>query len=116
MSLTNLINRPCTITTGIETDDFGIDPDPATPAPVTTVCELQQRQRGENADDGEVSWTDWIAFFPVGTLIDTADTVTVDGHNYEVVGEPWVARNPATEADSHIEATLWRTAGAGDGS
>ena len=46
--------------------------------------------------------------------MNTSDTVIVDGQEYELVGEPWDARNPRTRAQSHIEATVRRTRGADD--
>lgn len=110
--LAELINRTCTITTGVEADDFGIDPAPAPGAVVTTVCELQQRNRTEPGDSGEVSVSDWVLFLLPDETITTADRIEVDGEVFEVVGEPWVARNPISQADSHIEATVRRTAGA----
>lgn len=117
MSLTTLINRPCTITRRSEsgnTDDYGNDvPDEET---VETVCELQQTQRMEPGNEGELSDTHWTLFLLPGTEISGADVVTVDGESYEVVGDPWNARNPLTQLPSHIEASLRRTAGSESGS
>lgn len=115
MTIAKLINRPCTITRGIiSDDDFGLDAAPAPGATVTTVCEIQQRQRTENGEDGEVSRTDWIGFFLPDETLHTADKVTVDSLVYEVVGDPWMARHPLAQTDSHMEASLRRTAGSAD--
>jgi hypothetical protein len=120
MPLEDLLNRPCTITRRSESgtiDDYGNDiPDEET---VETVCELQQRTRltdGEPAGQGELSDTRWLLVLPAGTDIRTGDTVEVDGQVYEMFGDPWPARNPRTQEESHVECNLRRTAGTGDAS
>lgn len=113
--LSQLINQPCTITrrgTSSDTDAYG-DEIP-TETEVETVCELQQRQRTEH-DQGEVSDTTWLLLLLPGTAIDTGDLVTVDDEDYEMVGDPWHVRNPRTQAESHVECTVRRTAGDWDG-
>ena len=116
--LSQLINRPCVIHRRLDTgttDDYGnLIPDTLD---VAAVCELQLRtSRGDNEPDrlGELSDTDWVAYFLPGTVINTGDTLEVDGQRYEMVGEPWHARNPRTQQASHIEAFLRRTASTGD--
>lgn len=109
MTLTALLNRPCTITTradGTADDGYG-NPTPVATT-VTTVCELQQKTRDEPADEGELSVTQWLAIFPAGTILPTSATVTIDGQVYEVIGDSWAARNPRTQQPSHVEATLKR--------
>lgn len=119
MSLTALLNRPCTIThrsTGSERDRYGnevqseIDTD--------TVCEIQQSRRSlsgrtsEPQANGDMSDTDWMGIFLPGTEIGSADTVTSEGTVFEVVGDPWQARNPRSGVVQHVEIPLRRTAGA----
>lgn len=115
MSLARLINRPCRIirrTESGETDAFG---NPVmTVTEIETVCELQQRRREEHDEHGELSDTLWNLFLPAGTAFRTGDAVEVDGDEYEAVGDPWHARNPRTRQESHVEATVRRTAGTGD--
>lgn len=110
MSLARLLNRPCTIThrePGAGRDRYGNSlPDEVT---VEALCELQQQSRGEDAGRQEISETKWMLVLPAGTVIAAADTVTVDGVEYEVEGDPWRARNPRTQAESHVEATVRRT-------
>lgn len=111
--LSTLLNRPCTIwsrSASGDLDELGdaIDNETAT----QTVCELQQRQRTEPRSESDLSDTGWLLILPAGTAVDTSDRVEVDGHVFEVIGDPWVARNPQTQTVSHIEATLRRTAGA----
>lgn len=113
--LSHLLTRECTIvrrTPSGDTDDYGND----IPAETTTVtvCELQQTQRTEGADAGETSATTWLLILPANTLLDTSDSVSVSGHEYELVGDPWTARNPETGVDHHLEATVQRVAGAED--
>ena len=115
--LTDLLNRPITIvnrTDGDAVDEYGnATPDEATTA---TVGELQQERRGEPGAAGETSDTRWLLILPAGTVINTGDAVIVDSEVYEVVGQPWPARNPRTQAVSHLEASLRRTAGDEGGS
>lgn len=109
MSLTTLLNRPLTIvyrTHSTQTDVFGNTI--PTETLVDTVGELQQAQRAEH--DGELSDTRWTLFLPADTQISTGDAIVCDGQIYELVGDPWDARNPRTQRQSHIEATLRRTA------
>lgn len=115
MSLSALLNRPCAIlrrTSSGERDRFG---NPLhDELLVATVCELQQRQRAEPGHDSELSDTSWALFLPPGTDLNTGDVVLVDDARYELVGDPWEARNPRTQAMSHVEATVRLTAAADD--
>jgi hypothetical protein len=111
--LADMLNRPCTITRRVDegdTDEYGNPM--ATLHDLETVCELQQQTRGENDED--ISATTWRLILPAGTHVSTRDTITVDGEEFEVTGDPWPARNPRTRVVSHIEATVERRAGAGD--
>lgn len=108
--LTDLLTLPCTITrrtpSTSDPDEYGNRaPSEAT---VTTVCELQQRQRAEDDINGQVATAAFLLILPAGTALHTTDTVTIDGDDYEVQGEPWAARNPRTQAASHVEATVTR--------
>lgn len=106
--IADLLNRACTITKGVDSDGYGLDIlDDADL--IDTVCELQQRNRSEAGDAGEISLSDWVVFLPAGTDLRTADKITVDGETFEVIGEPWPARNPRTQLASHVEATVRRT-------
>ncbi len=121
MSLSQLLNRPMTLVRRSDSgdvDEFGNDiPDETL---VAIVGELQQGgptgggARSEPADHGELSDTRWTLYLPAGTVINTGDAVICDGQMYELVGDPWDARNPRTQVVSHIEATLRRTASASD--
>lgn len=112
MTLAQMINTPCTIlrrSASGSRNKYGGKSKVDTP--VETVCELQQRRRDEQGDQGELSDTFYLAIFPAGTEIRTGDGLVVAGHEYEMIGDPWRARNPRTQAESHIEATVRRTAG-----
>ena len=114
MTIASLLTLPCTIVrrspTGTE-DDYGNEiPGEST---VSTLCELQQRQRGETEET--VSDTSWLLVLPADTDVDSADVVIVAGKEYEMAGDPWVVRDPETGVLSHTEATVVRTAGAHDG-
>jgi hypothetical protein len=117
VTLSQLLNLPCVVlhrSPGKEADQLG-NKRPAE-ASTETVCELQQAQAFESESEDQVSDNRWRLFLPFGTEIAAADTVTIAGEDYEVLGEPWPARNPRTQAGSHIEVTVCRTAGMGDGS
>lgn len=106
MSLTGLMNQACTITT--RTDSATVDrygnPAP-TEAATTTVCYCEQRTRSEVTSEGLVTSEDWLVMLPAGTTVDSADKITVGTLVLEVVGPPWSARNPRTQATSHVELT-----------
>lgn len=117
MTLSALLNRSVTLIRrlpSVDTDVYGNE----IPGEdlVETVGELQQRRREEPGGAGEVSETDWLLVLPAGTDLRTGDAVEVDGMLYELIGDPWAARNPRTGEESHVEATLRRTAGAEDAS
>ena len=118
MPLASMLNRTCTIIRRSEsgsTDRYGNDIPSEDLIP--SVCEVQQQRRTEDRERGEASEADWLGIFPAGTDLDTGDAVEVDGlGTFEMVGAPWPARNPRTQAESHVEATLRMTAGAGDAS
>lgn len=112
MTLSLLINRSCTILrrqTNAETTPYGRQR--KTDTAVAAVCELQQASSTEPDTSGEISATGWRLFFLPDIDIRTGDAVVVDGHTYELTGDPWLARNPFTQTDSHIEASAERVAG-----
>lgn len=115
--LAKLLNTTCTIvrrSASEKEDDYGnLIP---TEEEVETVCYVEQKQRDEQAE-GEPAGERWLGIFPPGTGLDPNDSVTVDGlGSFEVFGPPWPARNPRTQSESHVEATLLKVAGAGSGS
>jgi hypothetical protein len=118
VTISTLINRTCTITrrsSSTSKDDYG-NVIPAT-STVTTVCELQQQPRRSDSESeahADLSDTQWVAFLLPGEQIDASDKITVDGQAFEVAGQPWPARNPRTQAVSHIEVNLRRVAGGAD--
>ena len=112
MTLTALLNLPILIvkrTTAVTLDPFGNAN--RTEANIATVGELQQIRRDEPGDENETSDTRWLLILPAGTDIATGDGIIADGLIYEMVGNPWKARNPRTQIVSHVEATLRRVAG-----
>jgi len=112
VSIAGLLTLTCTITSRAGTgsvDAYGDETVAETT--VTTLCELQQRQRSETSDPGEIASSTWLLILPAGTAIGPGDTVTIGGDDYELVGEAWAARNPRTEAASHVECTVKRTVG-----
>ena len=114
MSALDLMTRPCSLIRRSPSGDLDRFGNPKhTELSVGTVCELQQRQRTEPGDQGELSDTTWTLFLPAGTNVNTGDTIVVD-REYELIGDPWDVWDPGTQAVSHIEATVRRTRGADD--
>lgn len=114
--LSDLMTRPCTLvmrdSTGTIDDD---GEEVVTTTEVETVCELQQQQRNEQDDQGELSETTWRLFLPhvaATQLLRGADRVVVEAQVFELIGDPWPVRHPVTGAGSHVEATARRVAGA----
>lgn len=115
MSLAALLNRPMTLVQrgmSSDVDEFGNVVPVETLVPI--VGELQQTRMDEPLGSGELSDTHWILFVPAGTPLGTGDAIVADGQVYELVGDPWQARNPRTQVASHIECRLRRTAASGD--
>jgi hypothetical protein len=113
--LAQLMTKPCLI---VSRSDAGTVDDLGNPMTdetlVETVCELQQRRRDEPDLQGELADSTWDLFLPAGTAIGTDDAVEVDGHRYELVGEPWDAAHDMSPAVAHVWATVRRTASAED--
>lgn len=114
MSIAGLLTLTCTITRRAASTVDAYGDETSTETTTTTVCELQQRQRTEQTDPGTIAESTWLLVLPAGTGVAAGDTVTVAGDAYEVIGEPWGARNPRTTSTSHVEATVRRVSGAGD--
>lgn len=114
MSLSTLISTPCTITrrsASTDIDPYG-DEIPAE-ATATTVCALQQTMRMEPDAETDLSSTTWMLFLPTGTVFGSGDVATIDGEDFEAIGEPWDATD-GTPAVWHVEATVKRVAGSED--
>lgn len=104
-----LIRTPCTIIRRSDVGDVDEDNNEIPgETPVETLCNLQQVRRDEPASEGELSVTAWNCYFPAGTELTTADAVEIEGHLYELAGDPWDA-NQGSAAVNHVEATLVRT-------
>jgi len=114
MSLTALFTRSVTIVRRSDTgaiDEYGGDI--PTETLVDVLGEIQQTRRSEPGAEGELSDAEWTLFLPTGTEIRTGDSVIYGGHVFEVAGQPWDATTGSASMH-HVEATLRRTAGAGD--
>lgn len=74
--------------------------------PFDTSCWRARVSGTENAPDNVVVG-DWHFYFPADTdlsLLNADAKVTVDGDVCEMVGEPWLARNPRSANGEHVEA------------
>lgn len=115
----NLINRACQVVRRGPSaeDDYGNEIPSETV--VSTVCEFQAATSSADAEDrsqNNLAEGKFDVFFPVGTDVTSGDALILDGVEYEIDGEPWVARNPSTGVLSHVEAQVVRVAGSEDGS
>lgn len=109
-SITNLFKRSVTIQHHTESgnlDAYGSDI--SSVEEITVMGELQQHSRDEA--EGTISQTNWMLFLPAKTPIDTNDVVFIEGQTYEVIGDPWQAKNPRTGEIAHVEVSLRRTSG-----
>lgn len=117
MSLSQLINRNCTIirkTSSGSIDELGNVVDAETS--VATVCEIQQTTADE-VQNTEWGSAEYKGFFPAGTELDTGDVVEVDDlGTLEVVGLPARRWNPRIQTEQFVRAWLHQTAGAEDSS
>lgn len=106
MSLAGLLNQACTITTRTDAgtvDRYG-NPE-LTTATTATVCYAEQKSRSEDTANTDQQSQEWLVLLPAGTTVDGNDLITVGSLALEVIGPPWEARNPRTQAVSHIECT-----------
>lgn len=108
MTLPELINRPCTLIRRSPSeviDELGDEiPDVTETA---GVWEVQQRSAAESEE--EVSETAWVAFFLPGTDLRNVDAILdPELGRFELVGDPWPARNPRTHEEHHVEAQVRR--------
>jgi hypothetical protein len=69
--------------------------------------ELQQEVSYE-AEGGALQLSTWRLFLPPYLGVDGWDAVDIDGEVYELEGDAWLARNPRTGENTHIEARVRR--------
>jgi hypothetical protein len=106
--MSGLMQTPCVIVRRTDhgaIDDYGDAI--LTESLVEAICDLQQQSRTET--NGVVT-TSWVIFFPIGTEVDSGDSILVKDVEYEVEGDPWEA-DQGSEAVNHVVATLRRAAG-----
>jgi hypothetical protein len=113
MSLTGLMNLPCTVfrTSDGAIDDYG-DPVEVTDAGTATVCELQKQpgiRTGREEQDLALASSRWVIYLPAGTQISARDYVMVGDDRYDLDDDPDVVRNPRTRQVSHVECRARRT-------
>lgn len=114
----NLMTHEATIVRKARTgtlDDHGV-PLQESSSGVTTVCYLDQggqvgSQRSEQTVGREAEIESFVGYFPASVNLDGTDVVVVDGIDFEVMGPPWYARNPLTDAVDHCELNLRRITG-----
>jgi len=112
MSAERMMKTPCTVIQRVPTGETDRHGDAVTkPVEVETRCSLQKVRGTEHESGGEVSDTAWLLSLPWGIELDAGAAVRVQGHQYEVVGEPWNAEE-GSRSLWHVEADVRRTSGA----
>jgi hypothetical protein len=118
MSIAQMIRTPCVIVRRVdsgEEDELGNSI--REPTRTETFCELQQQGASSfrHESDDQVSDTRWVLYLLPEEEVGVADTIEVeDDGEFEVYGEPWVARNARTQRASHIEVAVRRTVAPGE--
>jgi hypothetical protein len=118
MALTDHM-KPCTIIrrkAGPTTNKYGRAV--REPEEVETECAIQLASTGRELEppgQDQLSDTQWLGFFPIDTVLSSADGVRQDGEEYEVTGRPWKADTGSVEMH-HVEARLRQVKGPGDAS
>ena len=109
------IRRPCTLIlrSAGEEEDGGGNMIPVE-VQVDTVCSLQQDQRAERGDAGEISESRSSLYLLPEETFNTGDGAVVDGKLYEAIGEPERVFNERTGTYAHIEATVRLVGGTDD--
>lgn len=64
----------------------------------------------ENTTDRDTADTTLEVFLPAGTVVSGHDTLTIDGAEWQVDGEPSLIRRPQTDVVHHIELRARRVA------
>lgn len=114
MSIERMMSIACTVVSQVDTEEKDRYGDPVTESvEVETRCALQQFQREEHQQAGEVSDALWNLYLPFGTVIGSSAVIRTDGRDYEVTGEPWQARE-GSRSMWHVEALVRRRAGTGE--
>lgn len=107
--LSRLLTRPCTLVTRTPgpADAYG---DPSwVETQAASTCYAEQTTPSEPGDPN-YQGDDWRVVLAAGTAVDGLSAVIIDGQTFEVYGPPWVAKDPRSNADHHIELRArWTT-------
>jgi len=74
---------------------------------VPVACELQQESAYED-EGGVLQLTTWRLYLPASAPSSGWDALQLGSELYELEGDAWLARNPRTQLDSHVEARVRR--------
>jgi hypothetical protein len=65
---------------------------------------------GTEPGDPNYQADDLRVLLDASAVVDGLDAIEIDGDRYELVGPPWMAKDPRTNADHHLEMrTRWTT-------
>ncbi len=109
MSLDTFINQPCTIIsrTNDSVDQYGDPVKQITTTP--TLCELQPSHPPGEVEGGNIGITEWRLYLEGSAVLNADDAISVDGEEYELVGDAEQRRNSRTGLPEYTVAIVRRT-------
>ena len=106
--LARLLTRPCTLVRRVPAtaDAYG---DPTwSEAHTVTLCYAEQAAPSEPGDP-HYQGDEWRFVLDASAVVDGLDAIDLEGRRFEVVGPPWMAKDPRANLDHHWELrATWR--------
>lgn len=105
----DLMTIPCTVTPRTVAEEANEYNDEVLEdgTPFDTVCWKARVSGSENTGNSNVVEGDWHYYFPADTdlsLLDARATVSDPDGDFEMVADPWLARNSRSSRGEHVEA------------
>lgn len=95
MSFLGLLNQEVTIITMVDgAEDAMGNLEPTAGPPVIVQGRLQQSAPEEVTLGRDTALSDWVAYLPADADVAFADTLTVGGRTWQVVGSPYPVQTP----------------------
>ena len=73
-----------------------------------SVCEAQQSARVEDTTTGDTQTTTWRVWLPSDAVVTGSDRLVIDSYIYELIGDPWPARDLRSGQVVYNECTARR--------
>ena len=106
--LARLLTRPCTLVRRVPSDPDVYGDPTWSEAHTDTLCYAEQSVASEPSDP-HYQADEWRVLLDSTAVVDGLDAVVIDGLRFEVIGPPWMAKDPRTNADHHVELRARRT-------